>query len=86
MIDFTEILMKLLDVKQLCIDICNGKKRFPVVGNVSYSVNRGEILAVVGESGCGKSISSLAIARLLDEKTTAVKAEHILLNLENESI
>lgn len=78
--------MKLLDVKQLCIDICNGKKRFPVVGNVSYSVNRGEILAVVGESGCGKSISSLAIARLLDEKTTAVKAEHILLNLENESI
>ena len=78
--------MKLLDVKQLCIDICNGKKRFPVVGNVSYSVNREEILAVVGESGCGKSISSLAIARLLDEKTTAVKAEHILLNLENESI
>ena len=78
--------MKLLDVKQLCIDICNGKKRFPVVRNVSYSVNRGEILAVVGESGCGKSISSLAIARLLDEKTTAVKAEHILLNLENESI
>ena len=78
--------MKLLDVKQLCIDICSGKKRFPVVGNVSYSVNKGEILAVVGESGCGKSISSLAIARLLDEKTTAVKAEHILLNLENESI
>lgn len=78
--------MKLLDVKQLCIDICGNGKRFPVVGNVSYSVKHGEILAVVGESGCGKSISSLALARLLDEKTAIIKAEHILLNFGNETI
>ncbi len=77
--------MKLLDVKQLCIDIADGKKRYPVVGNVSYSVHQGEILAIVGESGCGKSISSLAVGRLLDEKIMSVKAEHILLTLKNET-
>lgn len=78
--------MKLLDVKQLCIDICSGKKRFSVAGNISYSVHQGEILAIVGESGCGKSISSLALARLLDEKTVSIRAEHILLNFENETV
>lgn len=77
--------MTLLDVKQLCIDITNGKKRFPVVGDVSFSVDRGEIVALVGESGCGKSISSLAIGRLLDEKSTSVRAENILLHLENNT-
>ena len=78
--------MKLLDVKQLCIDITNGKKRFPVVGDVSFDVNAGEILAVVGESGCGKSLTSLAIGRLFDEKVISVRAEHILLQLDNGNI
>ena len=35
------------------------------VEGISYTVNRGEIVAIVGESGCGKSVSSLAIMRLL---------------------
>jgi peptide/nickel transport system ATP-binding protein len=35
------------------------------VDGVSYSVNAGETLAVVGESGCGKSVSSLSILRLI---------------------
>lgn len=35
------------------------------VGGVSYSVGAGETLAVVGESGCGKSVSSLSILRLI---------------------
>ncbi|HKS64209.1 MAG TPA: ABC transporter ATP-binding protein [Xanthobacteraceae bacterium] len=35
------------------------------VDGISYTVNRGEIVAIVGESGCGKSVSSLAIMRLL---------------------
>ena len=78
--------MKLLEVKQLCIDIKNNGRRLPVVGNVSFSVNQGEILAIVGESGCGKSITSLAIGRLLDDKVAAVKAENILLHTQNSSI
>ena len=78
--------MKLLEVRQLCIDIKNNGKRFPVVGGVSFDISRGEILAIVGESGCGKSITSLAIGRLLDEKTAAVKAENIILHSEKASI
>jgi peptide/nickel transport system permease protein len=39
-----------------------------VVDNVSFSVRPGETLALVGESGCGKSITALAIMGLLDPK------------------
>lgn len=39
-----------------------------VVDNVSFSVRPGETVALVGESGCGKSITSLAIMGLLDPK------------------
>lgn len=39
-----------------------------VVDNVSFAVRPGETLALVGESGCGKSITSLAIMGLLDPK------------------
>ncbi|MEV7610452.1 dipeptide/oligopeptide/nickel ABC transporter permease/ATP-binding protein [Microbacterium sp. NPDC089320] len=57
----------LLDVQDLCIS-------FPrhgdvdVVDHVSFTVRPGETMALVGESGCGKSITSLAIMGLLDPK------------------
>ena len=57
----------LLEVKDLCIS-------FPrhgdvnVIDRISFAVRPGETLALVGESGCGKSISSLAVMGLLDEK------------------
>jgi len=35
------------------------------VDGVSFRVNRGETLAIVGESGCGKSVTSLSIMRLI---------------------
>lgn len=57
----------LLEVKDLCIS-------FPrhgdvdVVDHVSFSVRPGETMGLVGESGCGKSITSLAVMGLLDPK------------------
>src|SRR5256885_12374469 len=36
------------------------------VDGVSFSIKRGETLGIVGESGCGKSVTSLSIMRLLD--------------------
>ena len=42
----------------------NGKK-VPVVDDVSFSLGRGEVLALVGESGCGKSMTALSILRLI---------------------
>ncbi|MFX6957427.1 ATP-binding cassette domain-containing protein, partial [Acinetobacter baumannii] len=38
---------------------------FKAVDDVSFNVRRGETLAIVGESGCGKSVSALSIMRLV---------------------
>lgn len=51
----------LLQVKNLSVAF--GKAE--VVSGISFSIARGEVLALVGESGCGKSSASLAVARLL---------------------
>ena len=77
--------MKLLDVKKLCIDLNIDKKRVPVVKDVSFSVAKGEILALVGESGCGKSLTNLALARLLDEKIASIRANSIEIQRESGS-
>jgi peptide/nickel transport system ATP-binding protein len=37
------------------------------VDGVSFSVNEGETLAIVGESGCGKSVTAMSILRLISE-------------------
>ena len=55
----------LLDVDELFIDIpLAGGMLHPVRG-ISFGVNRGETLCIVGESGCGKSLTSLAVMGLL---------------------
>jgi peptide/nickel transport system ATP-binding protein len=43
------------------------KRALKAVENVSFSVGRGEILGLVGESGCGKSMTALSIMRLLPQ-------------------
>ncbi len=55
----------LLAVENLSIGLREGKDVFPVVDGVSYRVKRGEILGVVGESGCGKTVTNLAVMGLL---------------------
>src|SRR4051794_28717438 len=55
----------LLKVEGLTTEIQARKRTLRAVENVSFSVKRGEILGVVGESGCGKSMTALSIMRLL---------------------
>jgi peptide/nickel transport system ATP-binding protein len=42
-----------------------GRERVPVVDGVGFHVSEGEVLALVGESGCGKSVTALSIMRLV---------------------
>ncbi len=55
----------LLSVRDLRVDINRGRRRAPVVDGVSFDINEGETFAIVGESGCGKSMTALALMRLV---------------------
>lgn len=57
----------LLSVRNLCVDFCSRGKVLPVVRDISFSLGKGEILAIVGESGSGKSVTSQALTGLLPE-------------------
>jgi peptide/nickel transport system ATP-binding protein len=55
----------LLEVENLRIDLAVGEARLPAVEDVSFSIGRGETYGLVGESGCGKSITALSLIGLL---------------------
>jgi len=57
----------LLRAQNLSINIKNGKEKLTAVDNISFHVKQGEILGIVGESGCGKSLTALSIPGLLAE-------------------
>ena len=56
-----------LDVKGLRTVFFTNSGLFRAVDDVSFTVRRGETLAIVGESGCGKSVTALSIMRLVPE-------------------
>ena len=57
--------MTLLAVEDLRIDLTAGDIRHAAVDKVSFEIARGETFGLVGESGCGKSVTSLSIMRLV---------------------
>lgn len=65
--------MALLDVRDLSVVFSRkGQEPFTAVDGVSFSVDPGQTVGLVGESGCGKSVTSLAIMRLLPSRGAAV--------------
>lgn len=58
--------MTLLEVDRLSLAIAVGGMLKPVVDEISFTLQAGHTLGIVGESGCGKSLTSLAIMGLLD--------------------
>lgn len=72
--------MSLLEVKNLSIDFQVEGKWLPAVDDLSFQVNQGEILAIVGESGCGKSVTCMSLARLLPEPPARYSSGEIALH------
>ncbi|MGG0719500.1 ABC transporter ATP-binding protein [Robertmurraya massiliosenegalensis] len=77
-------------VKQPLLKVNNLSTRFQTdrgtvtaVDGITFEINEGEIVGVVGESGCGKSVMSQSIMRLYDEKYTASYSGEILFNGED---
>lgn len=57
---------EILNVKNLSVRI-GGQTSLTAVDDVSFSIRSGECFALVGESGCGKSLTALSLMRLLPD-------------------
>ncbi|MDO9522867.1 MAG: ABC transporter ATP-binding protein [Methanocorpusculum sp.] len=62
-------MMNLLEITDLSVSFPGPKGKIPAVRNLSLSLAPGECLAIVGESGCGKSVVAQSIMRLLPSGT-----------------
>ncbi len=56
---------KVLDIQHLYTTFSIQKKDYEVLHDISFSINRNETVCVVGESGCGKSVTTLSVMQLL---------------------
>jgi oligopeptide/dipeptide ABC transporter ATP-binding protein len=70
----------MLRVRDLSISIGTPADSIDIVSSVSFEIERGEILGLVGESGCGKSMTSLAVMGLLDRDGPWVRTGRVELS------
>lgn len=68
-----------LEVRGLTTEFRSGGSVFRAVDEVSFSPQRGETLGIVDESGCGKSVTSLSIMRLVPNPPGRIAAGDVLL-------
>src|SRR5687768_7083702 len=71
---------QLLEVKNLRTGSKTDDGEFIAVDDISFSVGKGKTLGIVGESGCGKSVTSLSIMRLIPEPPGKILGGQIFFN------
>jgi len=70
-----EISMSLLEVRNLSVSIRRGKKYYTAVDGIDFRIDAGEIIALAGESGCGKSLTALSVPGLLPARAKISNGE-----------
>ena len=65
----------LVQIKDLNVQFASGKKVVQAVSGVSLSVAKGEAVALIGESGSGKSVTLRSLLRLHPEHKTTMKGQ-----------
>ncbi|MDR1977443.1 MAG: ABC transporter ATP-binding protein [Synergistaceae bacterium] len=73
----------LLEIKNLTVAYETDLETIRAVNNISFSLERGSTLGIVGETGAGKTTTALSILRLLPERTAKIKSGSILFKGEN---
>lgn len=74
---------ELLEIKDLSVQYKTDLETVSAVNGISFSLNKGETIGLVGETGAGKTTTALSILRLLPERTGKITSGEIIFNGEN---
>lgn len=67
-----------LQVRDLHVQVKTKNGAATLVEDINFELKRGEVLGLVGESGCGKTVTSMSILQLLNQKTTTIEGSILL--------
>lgn len=73
----------LLSVKDLSIHLLSEGRLLPILSNIYFDIQKGETFSLVGESGCGKSITSLALTKLLPSNIASYPSGSVIFENQN---
>ncbi len=74
---------RLLEVKNLKTSFFTASGEVKAVDDVSYYVDKGEVIAVVGESGCGKSVTQMSVMQLIQSPPGRILSGEVLFEGKN---
>ena len=74
---------RLLEVKNLKTSFFTASGEVKAVDNVSYYVDKGEVIAVVGESGCGKSVTQMSVMQLIQSPPGKILSGEVIFEGKN---
>ena len=81
----------LVDVRDLRVAFASDDGSVNAVNGVDFTLNRGEVLCILGESGSGKSVTMRALMKLLPEKKTTISGDimvdgHDIIALDDDAM